>query len=355
MKRLDRYIAKNILIAIVMVLLVMVGLDLVFRLLDELGEIRNDYVFSEAVIFVLLTSPAKIYDYLPFAALIGCLVGLGSMATNSELVVMQSAGLSVKRLVWAVMKPMLILVVVGQLLGEYVSPYCEQVAESRQAMKMSGKQDSISTRGLWNREANHFMHFNVVEPNGVLYGITVYEFDEQTGKQLQKAWFAKQALFQGDYWHLQDVKETHFGDAKTHIETYDSKKWEAGVTPKLLSLLVLDPPQMSMRGLWSYSQYLGSQDQDNRDHLLAFWQKCLQPLSIAGLVIVAISFIFGPMRQVTMGSRVFVGILVGIGFRTLQNLLGPASLVFGFPPVLAVLMPVFICILIGFVLLKRVR
>jgi lipopolysaccharide export system permease protein len=356
---LDRYIAKTVLTAVSMVLLVMVGLDLVFRLLDELGYLKNDYVFTEAVIYVVLTSAAKVYGYLPFAALIGCLVGLGSLATSSEMVVMQAAGISVKRLVLSVMKPALVLVLAGQLIGEFVAPYCDQVAESRLAMKMYGGDEIVSRRGLWNREGDQFMHFNVVQPNGILYGVTVYEFESLRAggldKQLRRAWFAKQAIFQGDHWVLEGVSETHFVDQRTELKQFDSKVWQVGVTPALLSLLVLDPDQMSMRDLWAYARYLGEQGQDNRDHLLAFWQKFLQPLSIAGLVVVAISSVFGPMRQVTMGSRVFVGVLVGIGFRTMQNLLGPASLVFGFPPVVAVLVPIAVCLLVGLALLRRVR
>ncbi|MNN71561.1 Lipopolysaccharide export system permease protein LptG [compost metagenome] len=108
-----------------------------------------------------------------------------------------------------------------------------------------------------------------------------------------------------------------------------------------------------MTGLWRYIHYLGEQGLNNSRYWLAFWTKSLQPLVTATLVLLAISFIFGPLRSVTLGQRVFTGVLVGFVFRIAQDLLGPSSLVFGFSPLLAVLVPAGICALAGVWLLRR--
>ncbi len=79
----------------------------------------------------------------------------------------------------------------------------------------------------------------------------------------------------------------------------------------------------------------------------------LQPFVTVALVLMAISFIFGPLRSVTLGQRVFTGVLVGFTFRIVQDLLGPSSLVFGFPPFLAVLVPATACAIAGLWLLRR--
>jgi lipopolysaccharide export system permease protein len=54
-----------------------------------------------------------------------------------------------------------------------------------------------------------------------------------------------------------------------------------------------------------------------------------------------------------LGQRVFTGVLVGFVFRIAQDLLGPSSLVFGFPPLLAVVLPAAICAVAGVWLLRR--
>jgi lipopolysaccharide export system permease protein len=89
-------------------------------------------------------------------------------------------------------------------------------------------------------------------------------------------------------------------------------------------------------------------------YMLEFWRKIFQPLSILSLVLVAISFVFGPLREVTMGFRVFAGVIVGVIFWTLQELLGPASLVYNFSGLIAVVVPIVLSTLFGIALLRRV-
>jgi len=125
------------------------------------------------------------------------------------------------------------------------------------------------------------------------------------------------------------------------------------LSPQLLSTLVLPPDSLSITGLWSYAHYLAEQGLNNGRYWLAFWTKVLQPLVTVALVLMAISFIFGPLRSVTLGQRVFTGVLVGFTFRIAQDLLGPSSLVFGFSPLFAVLVPSGICAVAGIWLLRR--
>ena len=80
----------------------------------------------------------------------------------------------------------------------------------------------------------------------------------------------------------------------------------------------------------------------------------MQPLAIVSLVLIAVSFIFGPLRGATMGYRVFIGVTVGIVFQMAQNLLAPISLVYGFSPLIAVGLPIFCCFILGVLSLRRV-
>ena len=81
----------------------------------------------------------------------------------------------------------------------------------------------------------------------------------------------------------------------------------------------------------------------------------LQPLIVVGLVVLGISFVFGPLRGAPMGLKIFVGVLVGIIFNIAQDMLGPSSLVVGFNPLIAVLLPIIVCFFAGLELLRRAR
>jgi lipopolysaccharide export system permease protein len=110
---------------------------------------------------------------------------------------------------------------------------------------------------------------------------------------------------------------------------------------------------MSIVELRRKIKYMESQGLNTDNFQLGLWTKAFQPFASLSLVFVAISFIFGPLRETTMGMRVVSGLVTGIVFKFVQDLLSPASLVFGFPPLIATATPILICLVSGYVLLKR--
>lgn len=353
MTKLDGYIGRAVFWAILAVLAVIVSLGLLFAFIDELGDLSLNYSVADALWYVFWTTPRRVYDMLPMAALIGCLVGLGTLASHSELTIIRAAGVSVGRIVWAVMKPMLVLLVAGMLLGEYLAPWTENLAQGSRAVAQGGGEAQSAKRGLWHRQGNEYVHINAVQPNGTLLGVTRYQFDEQ--RNLKRASFARTARFENGQWQLQQIQGTLFfpQEKRTEIQKLDTEQWPIELTAQTLNAAVLEPDVLSIQDLWSYAHYLQSQALNNARYWLAFWSKILQPLVTASLVLLAISFIFGPLRSVTLGQRLFTGVLVGFIFRIAQELLGPSSLVFGFSPLWAVLLPAGLCAVVGVYLLRR--
>ncbi len=353
MKKINSYIAQSVTAAIFLVLLVIVSLDFISELVDQLGRVRADYTFQEAFIYSGLSVPSSVYDFLPLSCLVGCLIGLGVLASTSELTVMRAAGVSILRIIWAVMRPILMYIALGVFLGEYITPITDQYRESRKAIMLGHQSALQGQRGVWNREGNEFMHFSAVLPNGKLFGITRLQFADD-GRLLSST-YVESAIFQEKDWFQKNGVSSRIGGGKIETSEFRTSYWRTEVSPKILDVLVLPPEDLPMKRLYSYANYLERQDQDAQEYRLAFWKKALQPLATLSLVMIAISFIFGPLRQVTMGFRIFTGVMVGILFRTSQDLLGPSSLIFGFSPLIAVLAPVLVCMFIGLILLRRSR
>ena len=351
MNRLDRYIGRQVVMSILAVLGILWGLSLLFALIDELSYLRGQYRVPDALEYVLLTSPRRLYELLPMGALIGCLIGLGTLASSSELTVMRASGVPLVRIVGAVMAPMLLLMALGLALSEFVMPKTEVLADFNRNMARSGGQAMSSEEGLWHREGNQYVHINAARSDGVMLGITRFTFDD--ARVLRESSFAERAEFAGDHWVLHEVITTRLAEQATEVVRQPTESWRVELTPQLVSTLITEPDALSISGLWRYARFLGGQGLDNGPYWLAFWGKVLQPLITASLVILAISFIFGPLRSVTLGQRIFTGVLVGFVFRIIQDLLGPASLVFGFSPLLAVVLPGALCALIGLRLLQR--
>ena len=353
MRRIDRYIVSNVAAAMMLVMSIVLSLDFMFAFIGEMDDLKLNYQIFEALIYVATTLPRRIYDYLPLAAFMGCLVGLGAMAKNSELVVLRAAGVSTGRIVFSTMKPAFIVVILSFLIGEYVAPLTERIAQSQKAIQRGASENVVVQSGLWHKEDGVFMHFNAVEPNGVLHGVSMQFYNDK--KQLVMSRFATRAIYQRESWQLEQVVESHFLKDQIESKNYSSMEWKTELSPSVLSVLILKPDDLSISGLYAYSNYLKEQDLNASEYMMAFWKKILQPLTTGVLVLVAISFVFGPLRSVTMGFRVFSGVIVGLIFKYAQDLLGPSSLVFGFNPIYATLIPITICFLVGVFLLRRAR
>lgn len=353
MNRIDLYISRHVLGAIFIVTLVIVGLDLVFALVDQLPDLTKSYQFNGALYYVAMTGPRRLYEHLPLCSLIGCLLGLGTLASTSELTVMRAAGVSTLRIITAVMKPVIVIIVAAVLLGEYVVPKTEQEAQNYRTIAIADGHVEASSlgQGLWHREGSTFLHVGTISLEGEVHGVTRYEFDKNWA--LARSSYARTGTFTGDGWLLNEVVETQFLENSTQVKHQTTEQWTSGMTPSLLSTLIMEPRNLSITGLYTYSNYLGEQGLSAADYEVAFWGKVLQPLSITGLVLVAVSFIFGPLRSVTVGQRLIAGVIVGLVFKLMQDLLGPASTVYGLAPLMGVTVPIALSFLIGWRLLRR--
>ncbi len=359
MRKLDLYVGTTVARMMTLAILGLVGMLTLFTFLEQMEDVRNNYTVFNVGRFVLYSLPRLFYETVPYSALIGCLAGLGLLASTSELTVMRAAGVSTGSIAWSAMKPALALVFLGLLIGEYVLPDFERVARIDRVRAISDENEITPEFGFWYREGNIYMHFDEVGQGGVLEGVSHSYFNKDNDRRLEKTMFADRAVFHDmggreNYWLLENVIITELHDNQSITQEYASQQWHTKLTPDLLSTEILvQPDKMSIRELDSKIDFMRSEGLNSGKFELGFWGKIFQPLATVGLVFVAISFVFGPLRDSNMGMRVVTGLIIGIAFKFIQDLLSPASLVFGFPPVIATLVPITICFVVGYFLLRR--
>lgn len=358
MEKIDVHIRNTVLLAMLVVVSLIMSVDLVFSLAEEIGDTDENYSVINALSFILYSMPTSVYELLPFTALGGALIGLGVLASNNELVVMQAAGVSIWRIVWSVLKPTILIMLLGLLLGEFIAPPLEQLAQSNKAVQQSGNDSISSERGTWRKVGNEYIHINAIAPGGErLYGITRYEIGDE--RNIVASSFAESGSYVAEedssYWRLSNVVESSFGTGSISTQQYLQEDWHIDLSPELLSVLLVEPDRQSISGLYRFAQFFEGEGLDSATYFLAFWKKLLQPLATLVLVILAISFVFGPLRESTMGFRVFVALGIGLVFTIMQRLMEPASLLYGFSPLLAVMTPILICAALGLILMRRVR
>ena len=352
--RLSRYLGRTLAAATLLASAGIVGLFAVFTFLEQLEDVGQGYSLWQALAYVGYSLPRMFCETVPYATLIGSLTGLGLLAGNSELIVMRAAGVSVWQIGWHAMKPALVFVLAALALGETLLPGFER---SARLLKEQATETDITPRGgFWHREGRRYTHLRTVRIDGELRQIYQYRLGED-GALLQTLW-AERARYDAaaGHWLLRKVTLTDLGDGQSVPRTLPTLAWKTRLTPENLNAeLLVDPARMSIRELSGKISQLQTQGLNAGDFQLGFYLRLFQPLACLGLVLVGISFVFGPLREATMGRRIVIGVMVGLLFKLAQDLLSPASLVFGFPPALAILLPVLACIAAGAALLWRAR
>lgn len=349
-----RYLWNAVLLPSLAVLAVLLALDGLFSFIDQLGRLRADYQVMQAMQYVVTTMPRTAHEFLPMAVLLGTLLGLGVLANSGELTIIRGSGTSPRRISWLVMRPAVVLLLIGMAVGEYVVPWSERIAQSNRAIAERGEDITYRSRsGFWHREGNEFIHINAVQSNGVLHGVTRYRFHEN--RTLAETQFIGRAIYQDESWFTEDIFGTTLLEERTVPYRQDTGVWESELTPELLSIIVLSPENLALTKIWGYAHYLQRQGLEAGEYLLSFWQKLFMPFATLGMVLIAISFIFGPLREVSMGLRLTTGIIAGMVFHYGQQFIGHVSLIFQMPPLLAAAVPAAVCLTVGIWLLGRIR
>ncbi|MDF7681769.1 LPS export ABC transporter permease LptG [Enterobacteriaceae bacterium ESL0689] len=352
---LDRYIGKTIFSTIMMTLFMLVSLSGIIKFVDQLKKAgKGQYDALGAGLYTLLSVPKDVQIFFPMAALLGALLGLGMLAQRSELVVMQASGFTRFQVALAVMKTAIPLVLLTMAIGEWVAPQGEQIARNYRAQKMYGGSLLSTQQGIWAKDGQDFVYIERIKENNELSGISIYAFNHQ--HRLQTVRYAATAKFdqQNKVWQLSRVDESSLTDPKQIIGSQKvSGVWKTQLTPDKLGVVALDPEALSISGLYNYITYLKSSGQDAGRYQLNMWNKIFQPLSVAVMMLMALSFIFGPLRSVPMGVRVITGISFGFIFYVLDQIFGPLTLVYGIPPVIGALLPCASFFLISLWLMMR--
>lgn len=350
--QIPKYIGTTLLLTTIPIVFLVLGVDFLFAFIHELGGVgQGQFTTWNAFVYVVGTLPRRLYELFPMTSLIGVLLGLGLLASHSELIVMRASGISILRITTIVFQWALVLAVLMGLMGEFIVPKTEYWADAYKVRARSGGQAVLTVQGTWVRDDNHFIHIAKIKGDAHMQGITDYEFDDNLS--LKSVTFIQDAVYQDNIWTFHDIKKSMITPTEVTSASHSQETKAKWIDPQILNVALVDPDDLSMRGLSQYADYLQDNGLDNKPYLLNFWKKALQPLAIIVMILLSVPFIFGPLRSATMGLRLVAGIIMGFSFYVLSEILGPLALVYQWPPFLAAIAPIMIFGVIGVVLGTR--
>lgn len=351
-KLIDLYIARTLFSSIAVTLSVLIGLSALIKFVEQLRRVgQGDYDMMLAGLYVLLSLPREVELFLPMATLLGALIGMGLLAQSSELVVMQAAGLSRTKITISAMKSIVLIIIAVMALSEFVTPASESKAKQIRTQALTGGSLLSSDSLTWAKDGNDFVSIGQVLNRNTLQNVSIYQFNDNL--RLVQIISAQQADYTQNTWQLSDVKQVSFTELSIQNNQMPTYEWKSSITPDKLGIVAIKPEALSIVGLTEYIDYLQNNGQDSARYELALWRKVLQPVSVAVMLLMAMSFIFGPLRSVTMGARTGMGVLAGFGFFVSNEMFGQVALVFQLQPVIGAILPSVLFAGVAVYLLKR--
>jgi lipopolysaccharide export system permease protein len=352
MKTFDRYIGVTVISATATVLVVLLALFTFFNLIDELDKVgRGSYGVVQVIVFVLLSVPGLAYELFPMAALIGSLLGLGTLMRNSEITVIRCSGVRKIRLMMSVMKAGVVFVLIAVFIGEFIAPPAERFAREYRSMAINDRIALKTRNGFWARDGNSYINIRQILPGDQLENIYIYEFDADN--RLRISTHAKRAKYDDTQWVLEGISQTILEDRKITKRVVDMATWNSLLKPDLITMIAIKPDSLSIWNLVKYIGFLSNNGQNSLRYEHALWVKLTYPLATAVMVFLAIPMVLGSGRATNVGQSILLGGLAGLGFHLLNQAAGHLGIVFELPPILSAAGPVMIMLILGLGLLKR--
>ena len=352
MKILDAYVARHVVAGTLLALAVLVALVAVLAFVDDLGSVgRGRYGIGAAVEYLALTLPRHAFLLFPLAAVIGALIGLGTLAVSSEISVIRAAGVSVGRLAASALRGALLLVAVAVLVGEVVAPYCERLAQARREAALD---QSAGGKGLWIRDGRSFINVVRAAPGGDrIEDVFIYELDAEG--RLRAVTHAERARYLGDAWALESVRRSDVSAGGVTTRSTAEDTWRTRFRPDLVEIVTIRPQSLSGLGLVRYIRYLEDNRLDTAIYELALWTKVAYPLATGVMIFLAVPLVLGRLGGTGVGQRILDGCLVAATFHIVNEISGKVGIVYGLNPLLCAFAPTLAFLATGVWLLRQVR
>jgi lipopolysaccharide export system permease protein len=354
MNILDRYIIGRILAMTALVMAVIIALGLLITFINQQGDTGSgQYGSVDAFWFSLMSVPQLAWELLPIGALIGSLLGLGGLASGSELTVMRASGISVRRLALTVFIAGVLLIGVEVVLGELLAPPLQQVARQQKAFARFANA-SFSGGAAWVRDGNQILDVEQSQDGQTRGGMLIFELSAD--HHLLAVGRAAHAVAGADHrWVLNGYAQSRFAADKVTATSQGVRTLDSNVSGQFLKLAMAAPGELASGALWSLIGYYRANSLDPKPYVFAFWSRIARTGAIAFAVLLAIPFVLGSMRSAGTGARLLLGILLGLGFFFLQRFIESGTIVFNLNPVMLAWLPTTLLIIVSLGLLARVR
>jgi len=351
---LSRYLGRTILVWVVVVGVLLVGLYSIINGAREARDLTGDYGALQMLVYMAQTTPGRLYDIFPFAALLGTMLGLGGLAGSNELVAMRAIGYDRSRILGGVLLTTGACLAVLVVFAEFVIPELDARANAQRDQLRSGHVRLGKFGSLWLRDGSmmvrvgHSAWSSKDQPE--FADVLIYRIADDM--QPEEIMHADRASHTGSEWLLENVvRRSTFGDfsatRKDHVAVDSTLGYD------LLSSVVSKPRLMAIGDLKRMIHLLEANKLDADRYRQALWNRVFFPLNVLAMILVSMPFAFRGGRQGSRGLSIFMGLSLGLMFFVISRLVRGLAPLWPGPLWLMMLAPSVFFGLVGLALVRR--
>ncbi|MDC9714938.1 MAG: LPS export ABC transporter permease LptG [Gammaproteobacteria bacterium] len=356
MKILDRYLTKTLLFYTLAVMAVWVGVYALFNFIDEIDLIgQQDYTLLSAVIYVVADLPAIIYSHSSVIILLGCLLGLGHLAATSQLIVIRGCGVSIMKIAQKVVNVALMFIFVVILLGEFIAPITTQYADSYKAKALGRSVSTSSQKGFWLKNGNTIINVKKKFDSSVFGDVTLIQLDKN--HQLEAVLYTDKAIFDDNDLNLGNTKHYQLSQTEkfTDIQLKNHQEYTTKVSfdQTAIEALEKDPKELPSWELYQHIGFLADNNLTSQAFEVELYKRMVRPVTLIAMLLLSMLFIFGSLRDATLGKKIFLGVIISLFFELSSRIGSVISLRFDYDPLFSVSAPTLVVLAIALFLLKK--
>lgn len=368
-----RYIASEIYRSSTMVLLALTALFSFFNLIDDLDKISEQVSLVNLLNLQLLSIPTQLYELLPIGLLIGSVLALAGLAQRNELVMLRVAGISGLQLLLALWVITIPLMAGAFVLSEYITPKAEmQFSES--SLEVFGRAGGGRLKsGYWFKESDattpmRIINIGSLTDKSTVQNITIYEFDEHqhlnafiqapNGRFTDNSLLlsaAQRSIIAPNALEALKVIDNNNAIPLIRLEELSELNISTTLNAERLLARILTPERMAITDLVDYLDYLNTNQLQTDRQAVALWRKIAYPFTLLVMITIAAPISFMQTRQGGMGSKVFLGIIIGIGFFMANQLALNLGMLSQWQPWVTALLPSIFALLLALVALTIIE
>ncbi|HNO76022.1 MAG TPA: LPS export ABC transporter permease LptG [Nitrosomonas mobilis] len=354
MKVIARYISWEVFVGMIIAAVILLPLFSFFDLIDQLDDVgKGTYGIKDAFLYMLMLVPRRFIQLAPFIALLGTVGALGVLAVNLELVALRVAGLSPLAISLPAVGVGLLLTSLIVGLEYLVAPQLQQKATVLRAVALEQSVELGRGLGIWTRDAQNILRIGEMLNQNLGRDIEIIHFSRQgTMTAHVQAQYAD--IIDDGLWKLHEVTVRTFTPEKIAATHTSIASWRSFLGPEDVATLTKPPESLTPLELMRHTEFLQDTGQQADAYLLALWRKAGAVVMTTAMVLVAIPFVFGSVREGLSGKLVLAS-LMGIGVYLLDQIIANAGLAFHLNPIFTSLSPGLLLIAVaGYWLLRRV-